>query len=338
MSRRFLHQSLLPLLLGASSLALAQTTPEPVTPRPSDTHVIRTRGNRAMRRTMQAWEAGFRSQHPEVTFEDTLLGSATGMAGITTGASDLTLLGRPVTPNEVIGFEWVHRVKPLGIAVARGSLDAENHSPALAVLVSRRNPVTSISMQQLAQILGCPAYTTQPVTWSLAGAGGTWSKHPVHAYLYDDQTGTGALLMQTVQGTKDCWNWQIVREFSDIDNNDRTVHTASQQIAEALEKDPDGLAITTLAELDSRVKALPIAKDGGAPIALTAAAVTDGSYPLARNVYIYLLRPKDKPVDPLLAEFLRFILSPEGQTIAAKAGDFLPLSTAAANAELDKLK
>ena len=338
MSRRFLHQSLLPILLGASSLALAQTTPEPVTPRPSDTHVIRTRGNRAMKRTMQAWEAAFRRQHPEITFEDTLLGSATGMAGITTGASDLTLLGRPVTANEVIGFEWVHRVKPLGIAVARGSLDAENHSPALAVLVSRRNPVSSISMPQLAQILGCPAEGAPPVTWSLAGASATWAKHPIHAYVYDDQTGTGALLMQTLQGAKDCWNWQIVREFSDIDNDDRTIHTASQQIAEALEKDPDGLAITTLAEVDSRVKALPIANSGATLVALTAAAVTDGSYPLTRNVYIYLLRPKDNPVDPLLAEFLRFVLSPEGQAIAAKTGDFLPLSAAAANTELDKLK
>ena len=327
----------LPLLLGASSLALAQTTAPPVTARPADTHVIRSRGNRAMKRTMQAWEAAFRKQHPEVSFQDTLIGSATGMAGITTGASDLTLLGRPVTANEVIGFEWVHRVKPLGIAVARGSLDAEGHSPALAVLVSRRNPVSSISMAQLAQILGCPVDASQPVTWALAGASGPWAKHPVHAFLYDNQTGTGALLMQMVQGAKDCWNWAVVHEFSDIENNDHTVHTASQQIAEALENDPDGLAITTLAEVDSRVKVLPVAKDS-APVALTEANVTDATYPLMRSVYIYLLHPKDQPIDPLLADFLRFVLSPEGQAVTARVGDFLPLSSDAANAELDKLQ
>ena len=331
----FPRACLLPFALGVS--ALAQTTSAPVTPQPAETHVIRSRGDHAMKRTMQAWEAAFRTQHPEVTFQDTLIGSATGMAGITTGSADMALLGRPVTANEVIGFEWVHRVKPLGIEVARGSLDAENHSPALAVLVSRQNPARAISMAQLAQILGCPIDATQPVTWALAGVRGPWAKHPVHAYVYDNQIGTGALLMQTVQGTKDCWNWAIVHEFTDIVNNDATVHTASQQIEEALEKDPDGLAVTTLAELNGHVKALPVAKDGP-PVAPNTATISDGSYPFARSVYIYVLRPKDTAVDSLLTEFLRFVLSPEGQAIVAKTGDFLPLSSSAASAESSKLQ
>jgi len=311
-----------------------QIVPSPVVPAPSVTHIIRTRGDRPMRRTMQAWESAFRRRHPDVHFEDTLLGSATGMAGITTGSSDLALLGRPVKPNEVIGFEWVWRVKPLGVAIARGSLQAEEHSPALAVLVPRDNPMQSVRMSQLANLLGCPSDVTQSVTWSLVGATGSWSTRPVHVYLPDNQSGTGAFLMQTLQGSKDCWNWSIVHEFADQMEAPR--HTATHQIAEALAHDSDGLAIATLAEVDSRIKALPVARSEPA-VSLTPATITDGSYPLARNVYIYLRKPKDAPIDLLLVEFLRFALSPEGQAIVDRTGDFLPLSAEAASVEGEKI-
>jgi len=65
-------------------------------------------------------------------------------------------MGRPVTVNEVIGFEWVFRVKPLAIQVMNGSLHGEGKTPALVVFVSRRNPVRQLNMFQLSGILGCP--------------------------------------------------------------------------------------------------------------------------------------------------------------------------------------
>jgi phosphate transport system substrate-binding protein len=290
-----------------------------------------------MGKTMSAWETAFRRYHPEITFEDTLLGSATGMAGIITGVSDLTLLGRPVTPNEVIGFEWVHRVRPLGFEVMRGSLDEEGESPALAVLVSRRNPLTAISMAQLATILGCPADATHSVTWAVARAQAGWANHPIHAYLYDNQTGTGSFLMQKVQGRKDCWNWSIVHEFVDQERPGGSVSPAAQQIAEALERDPYSLGITTLAYTSPRLKALPITVDGKS-VPLTATTVCDGSYPLGRGVYIYVDRPKDKPVDPAVTEFLRFVLSAEGQAIVAATSEYIPLSPAAVIGEREKLR
>ena len=290
-----------------------------------------------MRRTMTAWETAFRKYHPEIAFEDTLLGTATGMAGIITRASDLTLMGRPVTANEMIGFEWVHRVKPLGLEVMRGSLAAEGKSPALAVTVSQHNPLRSISMAQIATILGCPDDATQPITWAMAGATGAWATHPVHAYLYDNQTGTGSFLIQTVQGKEDCWNWSIVREFTDLQRPDGSVYPAAQQIAVALRRDPDGLAITTLAQINPQLKALPIRVDD-TPVPLTIATVRDGSYPLGRGMYIYIHRAKDKPVDPAIAEFLRFVLSAEGQQIVAAVGEFIPLNPSKASSELEKLQ
>ncbi len=318
-------------LLNAEALA-QRTTPGPTVQSPSATRIIRTRGDSAMLRTMQAWEDAFERKHSGVKFENTLLGSATGMAGITTGAADLTVMGRPVTANEIIGFEWVWRVKPLEVAVARGNLQRDGYSPALAVLVSNNNPLHSISLSQLATVLGCPPDAAHHVTWSGAGASGAWAKHPLHAYLYDDQTGTGAWLMQTVQGRKDCWNWAVVHEFSE----EKGKHSASEQILEALDHDPDGLAITALAEDDSRVKRLAIADVRG-PVPLNAATVSDGSYPFTRNVYFDVRKPQDGPIDPLLTEFLEFVLSSQGQAIVTQVGEFLPLGRHAAQTEAAKL-
>jgi phosphate transport system substrate-binding protein len=322
---------------AACGAARAQTATLPeYSPAPLQAGVIRSWGDKEMRGTMSAWEQAFRKHHPEISFQDTLLGSATGMAGIITNTSDLSLMGRPVSVNEVIGFEWVHRVKPLGLRVMNGSLKAEGKSPALAVLVSRANPVQQISMAQLAAILGCPADARQPVTWAMAGATGAWSRRPIHAYVYDDQTGTGAFLQQAVQGAKDCWNWEIVREFKD-----RTLHgrltPAARQIAEALRRDPEGLGVATLSEVGPQIKALPVA--GAAPaVTLAPENIISNAYPLARGVYIYIYRAADKPVDPKVSEFLRFVLSREGQEAVQRQGDYLPLDATAALAERKKLE
>jgi phosphate transport system substrate-binding protein len=324
------------LALANADVSAQQTTPSPKVQAPSATQIIRTRGDRSMSRTMQAWASAFEREHPGVKFDNRLLGSATGMAGITTGAADLAVMGRPVNANEIIGFEWVWRVKPVGIAVAHGSLQREGYSPALAVLVSRHNPLQSISLAQLAKVLGCPADPAHEVIWADAGASGTWATHPLHAYVYDDQTGTGAWLMQTVQGSKDCWNWAAVREFSDQEKGNGAKRSASEQIGEALEHDPDGLAITTLAEVDSRVKPLAVA-GMGAPVPLNAATVSDGSYPFTRNVYFYVHKSQGGAIDPLLLDFLNFVLSPQGQSIVTQTRDFLPLGREAAEADAAKL-
>jgi phosphate transport system substrate-binding protein len=290
-----------------------------------------------MRGTMTAWEQAFRKYHPEIAFEDTLRGTATSMAGIITNTSDLSLMGRPATVNEIIGFEWVFRVKPLGLQVMNGGLQGEGNSPALTVFVSRSNPIEQISVAQLATILGCPAHAKQPVTWGMAGVEGAWRDKPVHAFLYDDQTGTGAFLQQTVQGAKDCWNWDIVREFTDKGRGDGSAYPAAEQIVDALKRDPDGLAVSTLSYASPEVRALPLG-GAGAAVPLTRQTVTKSSYPLARGAYIYINRAANKPVDPKVSEFLRFVLSDEGQALVQDQRDYLPLNPAVAAEQRKKLE
>lgn len=326
------------LAFAASGAGFGQQAALPAySPVPLEAGVIRSWGDSAMRGTMTAWEQAFRKVHPEITFEDNLLGTATSMAGIITSTSDLSLMGRPATVNENIGFEWVFRVKPLGIQVMNGGLQGEGRSPALAVFVSRSNPVQQVSVAQLAAIFGCPVNPKEPVTWAAAGVEGAWKDKRIHAYLYDGQTGTGAFLLQAIQGSKDCWNWDVVREFKDNASEDGSVYPAGQQIVDALKRDPNGLAISTLEYATPEIKALPLASSGAA-VPLTPEAVIAESYSLARGAYIYINRPQDKPVDPKVAEFLRFVLSAEGQALVQRQGDYLPLNAAVAAEQRKKLE
>ncbi len=327
------------LLAGyCSALCAGQQVQLPsYSPAPLDEGVVRSWGDDAMRGTMLGWEAAFRKYHPEITFVDTLYGTGTGMAGIITGVSDLSLMGRPVTVNEVIGFEWVRRAKPLGIQVVTGGLAGDGKSPALAVFVSARNPVNQISMAQLATILGCPSDSRTPPTWSMAGAQGSWANKPVHAYVFDSGTGTGAFLQQAVQGAKDCWNWSMVDEFKDIGRADGSNYSAAQQTLDALRRDPSGLAISSAGLAQDGVKLLALGGRGSA-INPTPETLIDERYPLTRGVYVYINRETNKPVDARIKEFLRFILSEEGQAIARKQDDYLPLSPSIDLEQMKKLQ
>ena len=76
---------------------------------------------------------------------------------------------------------------------------------------------------------------------------------------------------------------------------------------------------------------------------LSRKSVADRSYPLSRPVYIVYTIDNEKSeiadprVDPKVREFLRYILSRQGQQDVVRDGAYLPLPIATVNAQLNKL-
>jgi phosphate transport system substrate-binding protein len=64
--------------------------------------------------------------------------------------------------------------------------------------------------------------------------------------------------------------------------------------------------------------------------------VKSGKYPLWRYLYLYVNKAPGKPLDPLVAEFVKLVFSKEGQQVVIKDG-YMPLSAAQAAAELAKI-
>ena len=91
-------------------------------------------------------------------------------------------------------------------------------------------------------------------------------------------------------------------------------------------------------EQNPNVKALAIARDLTQPYVVpTNESFFDRSYPLVNSVFIYLNRPPGKPLSPRLKEFLRYVLSRQGQQAVADDGMYIPLNPQAAQEELRKL-
>jgi phosphate transport system substrate-binding protein len=61
-------------------------------------------------------------------------------------------------------------------------------------------------------------------------------------------------------------------------------------------------------------------------------------YPLYDEVYFYVDKAPGKPLDPKVKEFIRYVLSREGQDAVQKDGKYLPLTGPLVAEQLRKLE
>ena len=117
--------------------------------------------------------------------------------------------------------------------------------------------------------------------------------------------------------------------------------TRDQEIIEGVQNDPLAIGFMfqrVINSTGSDVRVLPLAaKTGGRYVTPSPQTFFDGSYPMHNGAYLYLNRVPGKPLSTRDKEFVRFVLSREGQQIVADSRIFIPLSPAQAEAELKKL-
>ncbi len=167
---------------------------------------------------------------------------------------------------------------------------------------------------------------------------GEWADKPIHAYGYDAETEGGSFFRHTV--LKDSYKWNCdLKDFNDAQRADGSIVDAGPKILEALAQDPYGIAYSKLRYANPAVKAVALAATGVGPyFAPTRENVRQWNYPLTRVMMVYLNRATGKPADPKLAEFLRYILSQEGQQAVAREGGYLPLTGEAVREQLRRLE
>ena len=300
---------------------------------------LRVWGDIAMQSVVLSWEDHFHRDHPEVGFDNRLMGTDTAMPGLYNGNADIALLGRESNTAENDGFLHTRQYRPLKLRLMTGSLDAPGKTYAPVVFVHDRLPLDGLTVQQLGSILGCGETSgPPPKTWGDLGVTGPWKRQPIHVYTFDAESGTGLFLLQTLLSGSRKMNWPIIREFKNGSHRDGTPYPAGEQIMDALLRDPYALAISSLRYATPAVKAVKLARGQNSAFVLpTRDTVEDGSYPLSRMTYAFVDRPPGQPVAPLISEFLQFIYSPEGREIADQNG-FLQLSPADAAAQVKLLK
>jgi len=287
------------------------------------------------------WEMGFQKQHPQVQFENHLTGTAAAIGSLYTGTGDLALMGREIWPNEVAGFEEVYHYPPTGVDVVTGSLDVRNHGYAIVFFVHKDNPLRQLTLAQLDAVFSASHRRAgnAATTWGDLGLTGEWKDKPIHPYGLSISRGFAEYVEDAVFGGDRLWN-PAMQEFADQAGSKGGSTDGGQAVVDALAKDPLGVGYAGLLYHNPDVRPLALAVDERGPyVEATRQTVMDHSYPLTRKITMFLNRAPGQAVEPRLAEFMRYILSREGQeAVLRDGGGYLPVLAPQAAAELQKLE
>lgn len=221
--------------------------------------------------------------------------------------------------------------------------------------VHKDNPITGLTMEQLDGILGsrrdggwdgltwdisvARGSESNIRTWGQLGVKGAWANKPITVYGYNAKYHFNDEIDKKVLKGSGKWNEEM-RAFSNMAGlkADGSLTASGELIINALANDKYGIAYTGKPFLNAQTKLLPLSTDGGKTyVPLELDRVQDRSYPLIRDVYYYFRREKGKPVNSKIREFLRYVLSREGQAAIQADGKYLPLTAEVAAAQLAKL-
>lgn len=328
--------------LLTSSLPAEEAQPlAPYQPQENRTSTIRIWGDRHMESLARVWAGAYRAVHPEIRFEIKLLGNGTAMPALYLGLADIVFFGRDLNVTDKDAFNHVMKYDPLRVELGTGSLDAPGQATALVLFVQRDNPLAQLTLTQVDAIFSAQrrrGATAAIRTWGDLGLTGEWVGKPIHIYADDTQSMTALFFQRAALQDSRMMNWEHFTEFQDNRQSDGTVTDAAAQSIAALGADRYGLAVSNLRYADSRVKALALAEQqGGTYYASTRENLIARTYPLTRTIFACTNQRPGRQLDPKVRDFLRFILSAEGQRVLTEGSEYLPLTATAARAELGKL-
>ena len=279
------------------------------------------------------WAKIYRAAYPRLSVTIEAKASGAGAPGLISGKADLAPVGREMLPAEDKAFREKFGYAPFAVRVATGSAGSLGKTAASIIMVDKNNPIQGLSLAQLDAIYSTTRKRGHaPVaTWGDLGLTGEWKDKSVHLYGLKSPNGIEQYFQQRVMlGGDYKTDIQMVKG--------RGFTHAFTVAAEDMATHPYGLTYALLANVLPNTKVVPLAENDGGPYYLpTVPNVYAHKYPLSRYVYIYVNRPPGKALPPKVKEFLRMVLSRQGQDVVAKEGVYEPLTPDVVQQELKKL-
>ncbi len=272
-------------------------------------------GSDSMNNMMTLWAETFRKMYPNVKIQVEGKGSSTAPPALIAGTSQFGPMSRQMRATETDQFEARYGYKPTEL---RTSYDA------LAVYVNKDNPIEKLTLAQAEAIFGKSrkrGYKEDLKTWGQLGLTGDWANRPISLYGRNSASGTYGFFREHVLGNGDYKN--TVKE-----------QPGSASVVQGVTEDRFAIGYSGIGYKTSGVKAVALAMTEKGPFSSGSTDdVLSGKYPLWRFLYVYVNKAPGKPLEPLVAEFVKLIYSREGQEVVVKDG-YMPLSAAQAQAEL----
>lgn len=305
--------------------------PGPVDVQPEEElHVV---GADVMDEMTLGWVKMMRKAYPRLSVDMEARASGSGGPALTNEIAELAPVGRELLPAEAEGFRKKFGYDATGFRVATGSVGSLGKTAASIIMVDKDNPIKCLSLQQLDDIYSRTRNRGGPdiTKWGQLGLTGAWAERPIH--LYGLKSPNGIEWYFKIQVMK-MGEYRDGIQFTKGKGFEHAFNVA----ADDMKENPGGLTYALLANITSNTKAVPLSVEtGGKCVYPTTQTVYDHSYPLSRYVYIYVNHKPGTKLQPKVKEFLKAVLSREGQQQVANDGVYIPLQAYVVKEELAKL-
>jgi phosphate transport system substrate-binding protein len=265
-------------------------------------------GSDTLANLMTFWAEGFKKLYPNINMQIQAAGSSTAPPALAQGTANFGPMSRAMKDNEIQDFQKKYGYKPTPVPVA---------VDALAVFVHKDNPVKGLSMPlvdaMFSSTLKC-GYPKNVTTWGEAGLTGAWAGRKLDLYGRNSVSGTYGYFKEHALCKGDFKSG--VKE-----------QPGSAAVVQAIATNINGVGYSGIGYSVSGTRAVPLKNSNGQFVAPSAKAALDGTYPLARYLYVYVNKAPGKALPPAQAEFLKMVLSKEGQMVVDKDG-YIPLPAA----------
>ncbi len=273
-------------------------------------------GSDTLNNLMTLWAEAFRNVYPNVNVQIQGAGTSTAPPALTEGTANFGPMSRAMRAGEIQAFEKRHGYPP---TVVRVAIDM------LAVYVHRDNPIEGLTIPQVDAIFSATRRCggAQDVTrWGQLGMTGAWANRDFTLYSRNAVSGTYGYFKQIALCDGD---------FKASINEQPGSASVVQGVSETI----GGIGYSGIGYITSGVRAVPLAKAPGQPFVAASGENAD-SYPLARFLYVAVNKHPQRGVSPLEREFLKLVMSRQGQGIVVRDG-YIPLPNVLAQQELKKL-
>lgn len=263
-------------------------------------------GSDTLANLMTLWAESFKRSYPNVNIQIQAAGSSTAPPALTEATSNFGPMSRKMKSKEIAAFEDRYGYKPTAIPVA---IDA------LAVYVNKDNPVEGMTIPDVDAVFSSTRKcggSKDISKWGDLGLSGNWKNRDIQIYGRNSVSGTYGYFKKKALCKGDY-------------KNNVNEQPGSASVVQSVSTSVNGIGYSGIGYKTSGVRAVPLTKKpGGKFIAATPDNAVSGEYPLSRFLYVYVNKHPNKELAPLDKEFIKLILSKQGQEVVIKDG-YIPL-------------
>ncbi len=272
-------------------------------------------GSDTLNNLMTLWAEGFKKAYPNVNIQIEGKGSSTAPPALIEGTAQIGPMSRPMKAEEIDAFEKKHGYKPTEVRLA---IDA------LAVFAHKDNPVEALSLKQVDGIFSKTRKKggEDLTEWGQLGLD-AWKGRAISLFGRNSASGTYGFFQEHALAKGDFK--PTVKE-----------QPGSSGVVQGIGGDLYALGYSGIGYKTSGVRAVPIAGNDGTAYEANYDNALSGDYPLARFLVVYVNKKPGQPLDALTLEFLKFVLTTDGQSIVEKEGYF-PMPAELATEVVDSL-